>query len=667
MTARIEQGGSGDRKERDAAADGEGEGGAKGKGKKGSKGGKKGKSSGSQGSPGNASTASAKGATVQAKQGEGEGSEKPRTQEGASGTGNGGEGKTNPETQAGEPIGQTAQMMAEVTNLLKSLRVDAASQHGVRAMALCSLHHGKADSVLIDGGATHVLRRVKDAQEWESSCPVTVNLATGSVDLRQNPWSGSLLTQDACQMILPMSLVTKLGYEVVWKQEECVITSSDGSKLSVNMDQGCPTVDVRTGHRLLQEIEEFQSRAARLKVLALTKRLGLSTGSDIATTSICQQDVTKVAKFQELFPQVPQDIAVQVPGISDWDVNQLPFNRRLRRKIQLASSVVLHLFSGPDRKFWIEHERNGLVVLCAELQHGVDLRNGHTIGWIESLIGTGKVQAILAGPPCRTISVCRARDDGGPRVVRTRTGPQRFGRDDLSLAETSLVKNDNLLWMRTLWLMVLAHRANASFEGTLEQPQDPLQWKEIPHEDHERYPSYLLWPETRRVMEILGLKAVNFNQGALGHKSAKPTTALSNSPEVLALDGLQSAGFNASWPHSLQARLTLSRSLSEWAPGFKQCLGQVIHRLSMSPKPTLKWSIVMTWNNGDCTFTTIIHHFVETVEIALLQWVGINNTGLSQLPNRIVSVWTPLVHSKPVLIRSCILQSMFCWPPTPSR
>ena len=65
-------------------------------------------------------------------------------------------------------------------------------------------------------------------------------------------------------------------------------------------------------------------------------------------------------------------------------------------------------------------------------------------------------------------------------IVRARHGSERFGRHGLTEEELKLVCNDNLLWMRTLWLAVQAYEANKNLEITLEQPQDPEQWKQPP-------------------------------------------------------------------------------------------------------------------------------------------------------------------------------------------
>lgn len=160
----------------------------------------------------------------------------------------------------------------------------------------------------------------------------------------------------------------------------------------------------------------------------------------------------------------------KIPGNSNWDVTQLPFNRHMRRRVAKAKKIAIHLFSGDDQKFWVSQETSSSVVICAEIKQGIDMLNDHVMGWLEEVISSQRIVAILAGPPCRTVSVCRERgiNDGGPRKVRSRTGPGRFGLPGLTPKEMELVQGNNLLWLRTLWLIAGASQANAHCESTIE-------------------------------------------------------------------------------------------------------------------------------------------------------------------------------------------------------
>ena len=178
----------------------------------------------------------------------------------------------------------------------------------------------------------------------------------------------------------------------------------------------------------------------------------------------------------------------------------------------------------------------------------------------------GKIDLLLAGPPCRSVSDCRLRSlegDDGPRVVRARHDQERFGRQDLTEEELKLVCNDNVLWMRTLWLAVQAYEANQNLVITLEQPQDPEQWKKPPPDVEKKipgwngFPSFLAWPETEVMVKKCHLQRVHFHQGALGHPSTKPTTVLTSMEEMFDLQGLVSKGSSVEWPSDLNQRMEL--------------------------------------------------------------------------------------------------------------
>ena len=165
-------------------------------------------------------------------------------------------------------------------------------------------------------------------------------------------------------------------------------------------------------------------------------------------------------------------------------------------------------------------------------------------------------------------------------MVRARQGEQRFGRDNLSEEELKLVCNDNLLWMRIWWLAIQAYEANQNLEITLEQPQDPEQWKQPPPDVKEKisgwngFPSFLAWPETEVMVKKCQLQRISSHQGALEHQTSKPTTVLTSMKELFDLQGLVSKGSSKVWPSDLNQRMELSSSLASWAPGLKNFFGE---------------------------------------------------------------------------------------------
>ena len=58
---------------------------------------------------------------------------------------------------------------------------------------------------------------------------VRVELAEGSVVLRQIPWTKTLLTQNDVQTIVPLGVLISLGYEAYWEKERFTLTDPSGA------------------------------------------------------------------------------------------------------------------------------------------------------------------------------------------------------------------------------------------------------------------------------------------------------------------------------------------------------------------------------------------------------------------------------------------------------
>lgn len=189
----------------------------------------------------------------------------------------------------------------------------------------------------------------------------------------------------------------------------------------------------------------------------------------------------------------------------------------------------------------LEKSNPGLVILCLELKDGQNLMEDHLYGYLCNLAKRGKIDMIFGGPPCRTVSLGRFRGiwDGGPRPLRGRVEEGKWGLPHLGEDEQEKVDGDSI---RTMYLTYAARRGNPECETTLEQPRDTAEHKEDNITIHYGYgyPSFLVWKETQMVMEVAQLRKSTFDQGAYGHEKKKPTTMISSSPEVHAMDGMES-------------------------------------------------------------------------------------------------------------------------------
>ena len=186
-----------------------------------------------------------------------------------------------------------------------------------------------------------------------------------------------------------------------------------------------------------------------------------------------------------------------------FDGHQLPWNRRRRRRVERAKKIVIHLFSGPDSGYWEKalcHE--DVEVLCVDLQAPVsaDLHDDQIYLYLLSLAASGRVKAILGGPPCRTVSALRCQNDGGPGV----------------------------LFFRTLALYVLCEDVRLPQEPqtalAVEQPEDPARYRSPEEVKEKKFMSVWRTEEWQLFEEIYQVKKIHFDQGPMGHVKKKPTT-----------------------------------------------------------------------------------------------------------------------------------------------
>ena len=112
----------------------------------------------------------------------------------------------------------------------------------------------------------------------------------------------------------------------------------NGVKLDVILEGHCPTVSLEVAEELIEWLEkretDYQNRMRALRA---------GEPGDVEP-----QVWEWLRKFQERFPEVPDEIVVRVIPSGRWKGSDVPWNRHLRRRWSQADSIVIHLFSGPD-------------------------------------------------------------------------------------------------------------------------------------------------------------------------------------------------------------------------------------------------------------------------------------------------------------------------------
>ena len=237
-----------------------------------------------------------------------------------------------------EGNGGKEELMSEVTSLLRSLRVQGGEPQ-IRMIEVRSINEVETGAhTLLDGGATHCLRQCRDQREWDEASAVNVKLAAGEMKMRQHPVTMTLLMKEPVQAIVPVSKLTECGYAINWTRDHCRVEHSAAGRVPLEMSQGCPTVNKEWGERLMREIEEMEMKKAKLRAILCCDMLAET------------EHEKKVAELQSLYPDVPLRVLERIPGYKNWCAEQLPFNRRFRRRVERSKAVIVSMCSGPDKK-----------------------------------------------------------------------------------------------------------------------------------------------------------------------------------------------------------------------------------------------------------------------------------------------------------------------------
>ena len=141
----------------------------------------------------------------------------------------------------------------------------------------------------------------------------------------------------------------------------------------------------------------------------------------------------------------------------------------------------------------------------------------------------GDFLAVFAAPPCSTFSICRfvkspTAADGGPPVVRRRSGGQVTGTHDCPPAHRREVKQANELISRTCAILHAAVEAGSEF--ALENPADRGDVRNLDtFVDAEHAPLWLM-PDIIRLSKFASCRFSTFPMCAFGVNYEKPTTLM---------------------------------------------------------------------------------------------------------------------------------------------
>ena len=433
-----------------------------------------------------------------------------------------------------------AQVLEEAQKLLKSLRIAALrapsrerspervietsevlssdispeeERPGVRATGTTEifvpsvvLRKSRLPTGLLDGGATHALRTAGPG-EWEAAIPTRVKLAVGSQDLRMSV-TGTVLSQDPIAPIVPLGLLVELlGCRVTWDAGMCTVVHPVRGDLGVWLDENCPVVSEDDCLSLIEELEQYRACRLRQALHIRAMSLGLTPDEESQHSNPWGSDGELLSWLKQQFPEAPDWLLLRSMPVKGNHGDQGPYslpglNRRARRALKRAKHIVIHAFSGRTKpvEFALDSDT---VVVNVDTLCGRNLLDERVFATTATLCSTGKVDAVVGGPPCGTNSILRERGvsglggqpDGGPRPVRGRTGLLRFGLPTNTPEEQKKVEEHTVLIMRFLVLHNVADTYNPrGAMCAMENPQDPMTY--LPDDrKHDEIPSIWAWPE----------------------------------------------------------------------------------------------------------------------------------------------------------------------------
>eukprot|EP00439_Symbiodinium_sp_Y106_P027584 s4975_g3.t1 len=390
---------------------------------------------------------------------------------------------------------------------------------------------------------------------------------------------GTVITAEACAPIVPLGiLIAELRCKATWEGDLCQVEHPTRGTLPIVMSAACPEVDHDLALELIKEIENKRAGV-------LQRAMYLRSSSSVESTQAIRDSMYETAYdldalewLRRLSPEAPEALIAAVPSswIGDIRGAELPLNRRVRRQVQLADHVVLHLYAGGTKPREFGRLPASVYVLSIDASSGADMLSDVLFRYLCNLCHAGKVKAVIGGPPWSTFAVHREMGEqgGAYKVIRAHSGTGRFGLREVSSANQSKLFQSNLLYFRQL---MLYHVASVASGGNtmfaLEGPQDPKEYRATCVQT----PSLLAWPEVKYLCDHETMWVASFQQGALGHEACKPTSVLTNSWELYKLvHGLTGPGAGGLAPPAVAERMNKGRGGVKWAPGLCHAFGQAL-------------------------------------------------------------------------------------------
>ena len=144
-----------------------------------------------------------------------------------------------------------------------------------------------------------------------------------------------------------------------------------------------------------------------------------------------------------------------------WEYpKELPLSRKQRKRLMSSNSWVVHLYSGEvdNTSYFKESLKGDRVLLEIDISKSKEWNLNQQGSVYQALLWAafqGKVDSVLAGPPCRTWPILRSEPaEGFPPPGRA--ADQLYGLTDLDPKERLKVDQDTALVAKQMWLCTFA-------------------------------------------------------------------------------------------------------------------------------------------------------------------------------------------------------------------
>ena len=156
--------------------------------------------------------------------------------------------------EGGATVRDVDDFLKSATQMLKMMAEQQTSTKPGASLKMLkkAIQRYETKMALVDSGATHPLR-LGSVAEWSGADEVDVVVAGDGVQKMRQTNAGTLLLEPntaRAQTILPVgSLVSVLGYELVWTKKRCILKAPDGREIGLRVSSGCPEISEAMARR----------------------------------------------------------------------------------------------------------------------------------------------------------------------------------------------------------------------------------------------------------------------------------------------------------------------------------------------------------------------------------------------------------------------------------